>query len=124
MQRHLGDIVARLLPTAGVASERAGNSAYDTAIHCPWPRPATSTPGSTPTTSRFPTTIFAEPAVKLLVRVPEMQSRDMATVLAGEVGDLAQITYSTSHGLIELGTRHPQGVRAAHADRPRRPLAQ
>jgi Cof subfamily protein (haloacid dehalogenase superfamily) len=115
VQRHLGDIVARLLPTAGVASERAGNSAYDTAtppfVASPGYQHAWLNPDHIEVSNDE---IFAEPAVKLLVRVPEMQSRDMATVLAGEVGDLAQITYSTSHGLIELSvpdTHKASGLR-------------
>ena len=42
------------------------------------------------------------PAVKLLARAPQMRSEDMAQLLIPVVGDLAEVTFSTSNGLIEL----------------------
>lgn len=116
LQRHLGDAVARLLPTAGVASERAGKSAHDAAT-----APFVATPGyqhawlNPDHVEVSDDEIFAEPAVKLLVRAPEMQSIEMAAILAAEVGELAQVTYSTSNGLVELSvpdTHKASGLRS------------
>ncbi|MGH3992571.1 MAG: HAD family hydrolase, partial [Pseudonocardiaceae bacterium] len=46
--------------------------------------------------------LLGRPAVKLLVRHPEMTSEAMAEAAETVVGDSVTITFSTSNGLIEL----------------------
>lgn len=91
------------IPGCGIAAERVGESAYDAATppfvatsgyrHA-WLNPDHIEVGDDE--------VYAEPAVKLLVRQPDMRSDEMAARLKGAVGDLAQITFSTDNGLIEL----------------------
>ncbi|MGV0803865.1 HAD hydrolase family protein, partial [Mycolicibacterium elephantis] len=60
------------------------------------------------------------PAIKLLVRKAGASSADMAAVLADELRDLADITYSTNNGLIEV---MPLGIsKASGIDEVARPL--
>ncbi|OLT12561.1 HAD family hydrolase [Pseudonocardia sp. CNS-139] len=54
--------------------------------------------------------VLAAPAVKLLVRNPDMTSDEMAAVLGPVVGAAADLTYSTRKGLLELS---PPGVTKA-----------
>ncbi|MFT4127083.1 MAG: HAD family hydrolase [Gordonia sp. (in: high G+C Gram-positive bacteria)] len=94
---------ARALPGSGIAAERVGRSAHDAATppfvatagyeHA-WLNPDHIEVGDDE--------IVAEPAVKLLVRVPTMPSVVMAQLLSEVVGDLAQVTFSTDNGLVEL----------------------
>lgn len=107
LQRYLGDVVARVLPGAGIAAERVGRSAHDAATapfvaragyqHA-WLNPDHVEVGDDE--------VFSEPAVKLLVRAPDLRSADMAALLEPEMGELTQITYSTSNGLVELSVPH------------------
>ncbi|MGV9709708.1 HAD family hydrolase [Gordonia sp. NPDC003424] len=93
----------RQLPGCGIAAERVGRSAHD-AVTPPfvatsgyrhaWLNPDHIEVGDDE--------VYSEPAVKLLVRQPEMTSREMAARMSAAVGDLAQVTYSTDNGLIEL----------------------
>nr|WP_202422590.1 HAD family hydrolase [Gordonia sp. SID5947] len=93
----------RQIPGCGIAAERAGRSAHDAATlpfvatagyrHA-WLNPDHIEVGDDE--------VYAEPAVKLLVRQPDMRSDEMAARLRDAIGDLAQITFSTDNGLIEL----------------------
>lgn len=99
----LGDLAYQLIPGCGIAAERVGQSAHDAATapfvassgyqHA-WLNPDHVEVGDDE--------VFAEPAVKLLVRSPGMASGEMAARLEPAVADLAQITFSTDNGLIEL----------------------
>lgn len=57
----LSEIALRVLPGAGLAAERVGVSAHDAATPQFVSSPATSTPGSTPTTPRCPRTRSSRP---------------------------------------------------------------
>lgn len=93
----------REIPGCGIAAERVGRSAHDAATppfvatsgyrHA-WLNPDHIEVGDDE--------VYSEPAVKLLVRQPEMSSQEMAARMAPVVGPLAQITFSTNNGLIEL----------------------
>ncbi|GAA1482322.1 Cof-type HAD-IIB family hydrolase [Gordonia sinesedis] len=111
----LGTLATERIPGCGIAVERVGESAHDSATpmfvatagyqHA-WLNPDHVEVGDDE--------IFTAPAVKLLVRSPEMTSGDMAARLRDDVGDLAQITYSTDNGLIELSvpdTHKASGLR-------------
>jgi hydroxymethylpyrimidine pyrophosphatase-like HAD family hydrolase len=101
--RKLIEIVETTLPQAGLAAERAGASAHDAAT-----RPFVATAGYehawlNPDHEVVDDVDLADaPAVKLLARAPQMRSEDMAQLLIPVVGDLAEVTFSTSNGLIEL----------------------
>ena len=99
----LWDIATTVIPGAGIAAERVGQSPHDAATaefvasagyqHA-WLNPDHVEVGDHE--------IVEQPAVKLLVRSPGTPSAQMAQRLSGPIGDLAQITYSTDNGLIEL----------------------
>ena len=101
-----------MLPEAGLAAERAGASAHDAAT-----RPFVATTGYqhawlNPDHELVEDVdISDEPAVKLLAREPQMRSEQMAELLIPAVGDLAEVTFSTSNGLIELSV--PQTHKAS-----------
>lgn len=111
----LVDRVYHAVPECGLAAERAGESAYDAATppfvatsgyrHA-WLNPDHVEVGDDE--------VYAEPAVKLLVRQPDMRSDDIAARLRDEVSGLAEITFSTDNGLIELSvpdTHKASGIR-------------
>ncbi len=99
----LREVIARRLPDAGVAGERVGSSEFDAATppfvatagyrHA-WLNPDHVEVGDDE--------VYSEPVVKLLVRQPDLTSGDMAQRLRAEVRGLAQVTFSTDNGLIEL----------------------
>ena len=110
----LGEIAYQQIPGCGIAAERAGRSAHDAATapfvassgyeHA-WLNPDHVEVGDDE--------VFGDPAVKLLVRKPGMASDEMARRLEPMVGDLAQVTFSTDNGLIELsvpGTHKASGL--------------
>ncbi|ANY21666.1 Cof-type HAD-IIB family hydrolase [Gordonia terrae] len=110
----LGEIAYQQIPGCGIAAERAGRSAHDAATapfvasagyeHA-WLNPDHVEVGDDE--------VFGDPAVKLLVRKPGMASGEMARRLQPVVGDLAQVTFSTDNGLIELsvpGTHKASGL--------------
>nr|WP_212763285.1 HAD family hydrolase [Gordonia araii] len=110
--RKLVEIVEQTLPDAGLAAERAGESAHDAAT-----RPFVATNGYehawlNPDHELVDDADLSdEPAVKLLARAPQMRSEEMAELLVPAVGDLAEVTFSTSNGLIELSV--PQTHKAS-----------
>jgi Cof subfamily protein (haloacid dehalogenase superfamily) len=54
--------------------------------------------------------LLTEPAVKLLIRCPELSSDAMVAALAPVVGDTADLTFSTPRGLVEAS---PPGITKA-----------
>lgn len=99
----IDEVLRRLLPGSGIAAERLGADAADADFvaspdyeHA-WIHPAHLEVGHDE--------VLSEPVLKLLARVPGMPSADMAAALRGEVDHLADLTYSTTDGLIEFAAR-------------------
>ncbi len=99
----LAEIALRVVPGAGLAVERIGRSAHDTAtpqfVSAPGYEHAWLNPDNTEVSY---SDLLSAPAVKLLVRKPDMPSADLARALNRHVGLLGDITYSTNDGLIEI----------------------
>ena len=99
----LAEITARAVPGAGLAVERIGRSAHDTAtpqfVSAPGYEHAWLNPDNTEVSYED---LLSAPAVKLLVRRPGMPSSELAAVLTKHVGVLGDITYSTNDGLVEI----------------------
>jgi Cof subfamily protein (haloacid dehalogenase superfamily) len=99
----LAEITTRVVPGAGLAVERIGRSAHDTAtpqfVSAPGYEHAWLNPDNTEVSQQD---LLSAPAVKLLVRKPGMRSADLAAVLTRHVGILGDITYSTDDGLVEV----------------------
>lgn len=99
----LAEITTRVVPGAGLAVERIGRSAHDTAtpqfVSAPGYEHAWLNPDNTEVSHQD---LLSAPAVKLLVRKPGMPSSELAAVLTRHVGILGDITYSTNDGLIEI----------------------
>jgi Cof subfamily protein (haloacid dehalogenase superfamily) len=98
----LADIASQALPGCGLAVERVGRSAYDRTTtqfvaepdyqHA-WPNP-----------DHHPldrAALLAEPAIKLLIRHPDMTSDLMVAELAPHASELADLTFSNPNGLVE-----------------------
>jgi Cof subfamily protein (haloacid dehalogenase superfamily) len=104
----LVEIATRAIPGAGLAVERIGRSAHDTAtpqfVSSPGYEHAWLNPDNTEVSMED---LLSAPAVKLLVRKPGARSAEMAAELAKHVGSQGDITYSTNNGLIEIV---PRGV--------------
>ncbi len=100
----LAEIATRVIPGVGLAVERVGNSAHDTAtpqfVSSPGYEHAWLNPDNTEVSIAD---LLSTPAIKLLVRKPGARSADMAAVLAEYVGRSdGEITFSTNNGLIEI----------------------
>jgi hypothetical protein len=99
----LAEIAARVIPGAGLAVERVGRGAHDTAtpqfVSSPGYEHAWLNPDNTEVSIED---LLSAPAVKLLVRKAGARSADMAAELAKHVGIGGDITYSTNNGLIEI----------------------
>ena len=99
----LSELALVALPGAGLAAERVGESAHDAAtpqfVSSPDYEHAWLNPDNTEMSEDE---VLAAPAVKLLIRRPGMTSTAMYDTLAPHVGALADMTYSTENGLIEL----------------------
>jgi Cof subfamily protein (haloacid dehalogenase superfamily) len=99
----LAEITTRAVPGAGLAVERIGRSAHDTAtpqfVSAPGYEHAWLNPDNTEVSQED---LLSAPAVKLLVRRPGMPSADLAAALSRHVGILGDITYSTNDGLVEI----------------------
>lgn len=99
----LSELALVVLPGAGLAAERVGESAHDAAtpqfVSSPDYEHAWLNPDNTEMSEDE---VLAAPAVKLLIRRPGMTSTAMYDALAPHVGALADMTYSTENGLIEL----------------------
>jgi len=99
----LAEIASRVVPGVGLAAERVGRSAHDTAtpqfVSAPGYEHAWLNPDNTEVSYED---LLSAAAVKLLVRKPGMPSAELAARLAKHVGVLADITYSTNDGLVEV----------------------
>ena len=110
----LAEVATRVIPGAGLAVERIGERAHDTAtpqfISSPGYEHAWLNPDNTEVSIQD---LLSAPAIKLLIRRTGARSSDMAAELAKHVGIEGDITYSTNNGLIEivpLGTSKATGV--------------
>jgi Cof subfamily protein (haloacid dehalogenase superfamily) len=107
----LAEIATRVIPGAGLAVERVGRSAHDTAtpqfVSSPGYEHAWLNPDNTEVSQED---LLSTPAVKLLIRKAGARSADMAEVLVRHVGAEGDITYSTNNGLIEIV---PSGISKA-----------
>jgi Cof subfamily protein (haloacid dehalogenase superfamily) len=110
----LAELAGRVLPGAGLAVERIGERAHDTAtpqfISSPGYEHAWLNPDNTEVSIAD---LLSAPAIKLLIRQAGARSADMAAVLAKHIGIEGDITYSTDNGLIEitpLGTSKATGI--------------
>jgi Cof subfamily protein (haloacid dehalogenase superfamily) len=117
----LAEIAARVVPGAGLAAERIGRSAHDTAtpqfVSAPGYEHAWLNPDNTEVSQDD---LLSAPAVKLLVRKPGMPSGDLAAVLSRHIGVLGDITFSTNDGLVEIS---PIGIsKAVGLEEVARPL--
>ncbi|WP_440713737.1 HAD family hydrolase [Gordonia sp. FQ] len=105
--RRLADIVAQRLPAPGLAVERVGTLA-DLASADAATAPFVATTGyehawlNPDHVEVSDEQIFAAPAVKLLARVPQLSSREMAHRVRPALRGLAEVTFSIDTGLIEL----------------------
>jgi hypothetical protein len=99
----LAEIATRVIPGAGLAVERVGASAHDSAtpqfVSSPGYEHAWLNPDNTEVSLDD---LLSAPAVKLLVRKAGARSADMAAALAKHVGVEGDITYSTNNGLVEI----------------------
>ncbi|MDT7765592.1 MAG: hypothetical protein QOC63_5012 [Mycobacterium sp.] len=99
----LAEIATRIIPGAGLAVERVGESAHDAAtpqfVSSPGYEHAWLNPDNTEVSVED---LLSAPAVKLLIRKAGAHSSDMAAVLAKHVGLEGDITYSTNNGLVEI----------------------
>ena len=99
----LAEIAARVIPGAGLAVERIGERAHDTAtpqfVSSPGYEHAWLNPDNTEVSIAD---LLSAPAIKLLIRKAGARSADMAAELAKHVGIEGDITYSTNNGLVEI----------------------
>ena len=110
----LAELATRVIPGAGLAVERIGERAHDTAtpqfISSPGYEHAWLNPDNTEVSIDD---LLSAPAIKLLIRKSGARSADMAAELAKHVGIEGDITYSTNNGLVEivpLGISKASGV--------------
>ncbi|MGZ4529374.1 MAG: HAD family hydrolase [Mycobacterium sp.] len=110
----LAELATRVIPGAGLAVERIGERAHDTAtpqfISSPGYEHAWLNPDNTEVSIED---LLSAPAIKLLIRRAGARSADMAAELAKHVGIEGDITYSTNNGLVEivpLGTSKATGL--------------
>ncbi|WP_280468513.1 HAD family hydrolase [Nocardia cyriacigeorgica] len=111
----IADLAEATLPGCGLAAERVGASAHDAVtpqfVSSPEYEHAWLNPDDTAVARHE---VIDAPAIKMLIRLPGARSGDMLRALAPLVGDRADITYSTDHGLIELsapGVTKASGLR-------------
>ncbi len=117
----LADIAARVIPGAGLAVERIGASAHDTAtpqfVSSPGYEHAWLNPDNTEVSIAD---LLSDPAVKLLIRKTGARSTDMAAELGRHIDTVGEITFSTDNGLVEIV---PPGIsKATGIDEIARPL--
>ncbi|EKF21905.1 HAD hydrolase, IIB family protein [Mycolicibacterium hassiacum DSM 44199] len=119
--RRLAEIATRVIPGAGLAVERVGESAHDAAtpqfVSSPGYEHAWLNPDNTEVSLED---LLSAPAIKLLIRKAGARSGEMVDALAGYVGDLGDLTYSTDNGLVEVV---PRGIsKATGIEEVARPL--
>jgi Cof subfamily protein (haloacid dehalogenase superfamily) len=107
----LAEIATRAIPGVGLAVERIGERAHDTAtpqfVSSPGYEHAWLNPDNTEVSFQD---LLSAPAIKLLIRKSGARSADMAAELAKHVGIQGDITYSTNNGLVEIV---PSGISKA-----------
>jgi len=110
----LAEIAARVIPGVGLAVERIGRSAHDSAtpqfVSSPGYEHAWLNPDNTEVSMED---LLSAPAIKLLIRKAGARSADMAEILSRHIGVQGDITYSTNNGLLEInpiGTSKATGV--------------
>jgi Cof subfamily protein (haloacid dehalogenase superfamily) len=110
----LAELATRVIPGVGLAVERIGERAHDTAtpqfISSPGYEHAWLNPDNTEVSIED---LLSAPAIKLLIRKAGARSSDMAAELTKHVGIEGDVTYSTNNGLVEivpLGIRKATGV--------------
>jgi Cof subfamily protein (haloacid dehalogenase superfamily) len=110
----LAEIATRVIPGVGLAVERIGARAHDTAtpqfVSSPGYEHAWLNPDNTEVSIED---LLSAPAIKLLIRKAGARSADMAAELLKHVGIEGDITYSTNNGLVEivpLGVSKATGV--------------
>ncbi len=107
----LADIARRVIPGVGLAVERIGERAHDTAtpqfISSPGYEHAWLNPDNTEVSFDD---LLSAPAIKLLIRKAGAASADMAAALDGHFGEQGDLTYSTNNGLLEI---LPRGISKA-----------
>lgn len=117
----LAEIAVRVVPGAGLAAERIGRTAHDSAtpqfVSAPGYEHAWLNPDNTEVSYQD---LLSAPAVKLLVRKSGMSSAELAAALNKHVGLLGDVTYSTNDGLVEIS---PVGIsKALGVEEVARPL--
>ena len=117
----LAEIATRAIPGAGLAVERVGRSAHDTAtpqfVSSPGYEHAWLNPDNTEVSQED---LLSAPAIKLLIRKAGAQSSDMVAELTKHIGIEGDLTYSTNNGLVEVV---PLGIsKATGVDEVARPL--
>ncbi|KJX75877.1 Cof-type HAD-IIB family hydrolase [Mycobacterium lepromatosis] len=117
----LVEIATRVIPGAGLAVERVGDRAYDSAtlqfVSSAGYEHAWLNPDNIEVSIED---LLSVPAIKLLIRKSGARSADMAAELAKHVGIAGDITYSTNNGLVEI---LPLGInKATGVEEVRRPL--
>ena len=99
----LAEIVAAVMPGAGLAVERIGSGAHDAVtpqfVSSPGYQHAWLNPDNTEVSL---TDLLSAPAIKLLIRRAGVSSAAMARQLAPHVDGQGDLTYSTDNGLIEV----------------------
>jgi Cof subfamily protein (haloacid dehalogenase superfamily) len=107
----LAEIAMRVIPGAGLAVERIGDRAHDTAtpqfVSSPGYEHAWLNPDNTEVSFQD---LLSAPAIKLLIRKSGAASADMVAELAKHVGSEGDLTYSTNNGLVEIV---PRGISKA-----------
>ncbi|MFW3113703.1 hypothetical protein MHAE_08018 [Mycobacterium haemophilum DSM 44634] len=117
----LVEVATRVIPGAGLAVERVGDRAHDSAtpqfVSSVGYEHAWLNPDNTEVSIED---LLSAPAIKLLIRKAGARSADMAAELAKHVGIAGDITYSTNNGLVEI---LPLGIsKATGVDEVARPL--
>ncbi|TSE00753.1 HAD family hydrolase [Skermania sp. ID1734] len=99
----IADLAYDALPGCGLAAERIGVSAHDAAtpqfVSSPDYEHAWLNPDNTEVSVEE---VVAEPAIKLLIRLPGASSEEMRAALSPLIAGRADVTYSTNNGLIEV----------------------
>lgn len=105
----LAAAVADTLPGSGLAVERVGDPGVAGAPFVAEPAYRHAWPDADNDIAPL-TELLARPAVKMLVRNPELSSDAMVAAIAPVIGNAADITFSHPRGLIEIS---PPGVTKA-----------
>jgi Cof subfamily protein (haloacid dehalogenase superfamily) len=107
----LAEATAEVLPGSGLAVERVGATAHDSSVAQFVAEPTYVHAWANPDhTSVERPELLSDPAIKMLVRAPDLSSDAMVAALAPVVGHLADLTFSHPRGLVEMS---PPGVTKA-----------